>query len=110
METEDETLESACMKTPGGWNGPGRRASQNPGCGEKVLEHAEYDGADKGDCQIRGHNAQFADERTQEGHLGSLPGLGRCPLTRKIANGSGRIKSALLHYREISAPNRRQRG
>src|SRR6266852_6450366 len=53
-----------CMKTPGGWNGPGRRASQNPGCGEKALEHAEYDGADKGDCQIRGHNAQFADERT----------------------------------------------
>ena len=30
----------------------------------KTLEHAEYDGADKGDCQISGHNAQFADERT----------------------------------------------
>jgi hypothetical protein len=36
--------------------------------------------------------------------LGNLPGLGRCPLTQKIANGSGRIKSALLYYREISAP------
>jgi hypothetical protein len=27
-----------------------------------ALEYAEYDGADKGDCHIRGNNAQFADE------------------------------------------------
>ena len=33
-----------------------------------ALEHAEYDGADKGDCHIRGHNAQSADEGTEEGH------------------------------------------
>ena len=58
------TATRCCMKTPGGWNSPGRRVSQNPGCGEKALEHAEYDGADKGDCHIRGHNAQSADERT----------------------------------------------
>ena len=32
------------------------------------LEHAEHDGADKGDCQIRGNNAQSADQRTHEGH------------------------------------------
>ena len=25
------------------------------------LEHAEHDGADKGDCEIRGNNAQSAD-------------------------------------------------
>src|ERR1700738_949862 len=60
------------MKTPGGWNDPGRRAP-NPCCGEKPLEHAEYDGADKGDCHIRGHNAQAADERTQKAHFGKSP-------------------------------------
>jgi hypothetical protein len=32
------------------------------------LEHAKHDGADKGDCQIRGNNAQSADQRTHEGH------------------------------------------
>jgi hypothetical protein len=25
------------------------------------LEHAEHDGADKGDCEIRGNHAQSAD-------------------------------------------------
>ena len=32
------------------------------------LEHAEHDGADKGDCQIRDNNAQSADQRTHQGH------------------------------------------
>ena len=36
--------------------------------GAKALEHAEHDGADKGDCQIRGNDAQPADQRTHEGH------------------------------------------
>jgi len=39
------------MKTPGGWNDPSR----------------------KGERDIRGYNAQFADERTDESHWeGSL--------------------------------------
>ena len=39
----------------------------------EALEHAEHDGADKGECDIRGDNAQSADKRTDEGHWGTLP-------------------------------------
>jgi hypothetical protein len=44
-----------------------------------TLEHAEDDGADKGEGDVRGHHAQSADERT-EGHrnspeLTSLPAV-----------------------------------
>ena len=45
-----------------------------------MLEHAEHDGADKGECDVRGYNAQFADERTREGHLESSVVYVRCPL------------------------------
>ena len=34
----------------------------------RALEYAEYDGADKGKRDIRGHNAQPGDERTK-GHF-----------------------------------------
>ena len=34
-----------------------------------ALEHAKYDGANKGDCQIRGNNAQSAAERHGETSL-----------------------------------------
>jgi hypothetical protein len=38
-----------------------------------LLKHPEHDGADKGECDIRGYNAQFADKRTDESHWeGSL--------------------------------------
>jgi hypothetical protein len=33
-----------------------------------ALEHAEHDGPDKGQRDIDRNNAQFADERTREGH------------------------------------------
>ena len=33
-----------------------------------VLDHAEHDGADEGQCEIRGDNGQFSDERTDESH------------------------------------------
>ena len=33
-----------------------------------TLEHAEHDRADKGECEIRGQNAQLTDERTK-GHF-----------------------------------------
>ncbi|MHC2332612.1 hypothetical protein [Bradyrhizobium sp. USDA 4454] len=32
------------------------------------LEHAENDGADEGECDVRGHNAQLAQQRTREIH------------------------------------------
>jgi hypothetical protein len=36
-----------------------------------TLEHTEHNRADKGDGDIRGNNAQSADERSEEGHLGN---------------------------------------
>jgi hypothetical protein len=52
------------MKTPGGGS---RRALQNSGMIE-TLEHAEHDGADKGQGDIHGDNAQSAPDRTEAGH------------------------------------------
>jgi hypothetical protein len=48
------------MKTPGGWNDPGHRALLKPIA--NASEYAEHDGADKGEGEIRGNNAQFTDE------------------------------------------------
>jgi hypothetical protein len=45
-----------------------RRAPQKPSLCTNALEHAEHNGADKRNCQIRGNNAQPADQRTHEGH------------------------------------------
>ena len=49
------------MKKPGCWNLPaaGRREISVM---REVLEHAEHDRANKGDCDIRGNNAQSADQ------------------------------------------------
>ena len=47
------------------WSDPDRRAIRKP---IRALEYAEYDGADKGKRDIRGHNAQPGDEGTK-GHL-----------------------------------------
>jgi hypothetical protein len=56
------------------------------------LEHAEHDGADKGECDIRGNNAQFADEAH-----GKSPRFTSLPVvTRKLADCSRPKKSALL--------------
>ena len=48
------------MKMPDGWVSPGRRASNH--ARRSCLEDAEHDGSDKGKGEIRGHNAQSADE------------------------------------------------
>jgi hypothetical protein len=87
-------IEVARMKTPGGWIDPSRRAS-NQGCVRKPLEHAEYDGADKSDCHIRGNNAQSADE--SHGRPPWFTSLSW--LTLKIAIRSRGKKSALLSIR-----------
>jgi hypothetical protein len=87
-------IEVARMKTPGGWIDPSRRAS-NQGCVRKPLEHAEYDGADKSDCHIRGNNAQSADE--SHGRPPWFTSLSWSTL--KIATRSGGKKSALLSIR-----------
>jgi hypothetical protein len=50
----------------------------------RALEYAEYDGADKGESDICGHNAQSGDERTkghfQTSHVPNLPiHVAACP-------------------------------
>jgi hypothetical protein len=52
------------MKTPGG---PVSRRAKDPVVqlvDALRLEHAEHDGADEGECDIGGDNAQSADERS----------------------------------------------
>ena len=59
----------------------------------RALEYAEDDGTDKGERDIRGDNAQSADES----HGKVSPWFTSLPaLTSKLANRSGREKSALL--------------
>jgi hypothetical protein len=66
-----------------------------------VLEYAQHDRADKGECDICGDNAQFPDEWTGENH-GKPPWFTSLPaLTRGIVIGSGRKKSAVLSFRAI---------
>jgi hypothetical protein len=66
-----------------------------------VLEYAQHDRADKGECDICGDNAQFSDEWTGENH-GKAPWFTSLPaLTRRIVIGSGRKKSAVLSFRAI---------
>ena len=75
-------------KTPGGWTSEPPGVTLIPSSG-RVLEHAEHDGADKGECDIRGDNAQPADERTIRSS-GNLPGSRRCPLNAKASRCSRR--------------------
>ena len=55
-------------KTPGG------RATGRLYVPIRTLEHAEYNRADEGECNIRGYNAKPADERTYEIHWESSLG------------------------------------
>ena len=72
------------------------------------LEHAEHDGADKGEGDVGGHDAQLTDERTK-GHR-SPPKVIVAPLhaiTRKLAIGFMPKKSVLLSLHLISAAHNR---
>ncbi len=67
------------------------------------LEYAEYDGADKGEGDIGGYDAQLTDERTK-GH-GNPPKVS-IVASRHNAQGSDRFhpkKSAVLSLRFIPA-------
>jgi hypothetical protein len=67
----------------------------------EVLEHAEHDRANKGDCDIRGNNAQSADQSHEKTSLFTLlPAV-----TPKLTIGSRRKKSVLLSL-AASAPPR----
>ena len=66
----------------------------------EVLEHAEHDRANKGNCDIRGNNAQSADQSHEKTSLfTSLPAV-----TQKLTNGSRRKKSALLSRAASAQP------
>jgi hypothetical protein len=66
------------------------------------LEYAQHDRADKGECDIRGDDAQSPHEWTGENH-GKAPWFTSLPaLTPEIAIGSGRKRSALLSFRAIT--------
>src|SRR3954452_11746499 len=80
------------MKTPGG-SATGRGVQTWTGS----LEHAEHDGADEGEGNVRSNNAQSADERTHEGHWECSLGSRRARKERrKLAKRSRPKKSALL--------------
>ena len=102
----------AAMKKPGG-DPPGfskRWMSKAP----VQLEHAKHDGADKGEGEVGGHDAQLADERTK-GHgnppkAASIANIKFAPLpaiTRKLAIGFTPKKSAVLSIPFISAAHNR---
>ena len=72
-----------------------------PGEGSKTwtgsLEHAEHDGADEGEGNVRGNNAQFADEWTHEGHWEYSLGSRRARKERRrLAKRSRPKKAGLL--------------
>ena len=58
------------MKTPGG-SATGRVVHDWLWPGSESLEHAEHDGADEGEGDIRGYNAQSADDESWEYSPGS---------------------------------------
>ena len=92
----------------------GRRVFKTDKDVSTALEHAEYDGADKGEGDIGGHDAQLTDESTK-GHgnppkLISVANAKSAPLlaiTRKVAIGFTPKKSAVLSIQPISAAHNR---
>jgi len=56
------------MKAPGCWNLPTAGRRKIPDVRE-VLEHTEHDRANEGDCEIRGNNAQSADQSHEKSSL-----------------------------------------
>ncbi len=81
----------------------------------EILEHAEHDRPDKGDCDIRGNNAQSADqshEKTSLVHVaarGNAEGNNRFPpekVSAAVARGISTFReppAAWLKSREIKA-------
>jgi hypothetical protein len=65
---------------------------------ELLLEHAEHDRADKGECDIRGNNAQSADE----GHRKSPVVHAAARANAEASKPFPEKKSALLHYCDFS--------
>ena len=88
------------MKTPGGWNDPVRRALWKPKL--SALEHAEHDGADKGKGDIRGNNAQSADESHGERSLVHV--AARC--NAETSKSFPREKVSVAATRDLAAPHR----
>jgi hypothetical protein len=74
---------------------------------EAALNHAKHDRTDKREREIRGNDAQLADE--SHGKPPWVTSL--AALTRKVASRSRKKKSALLlHRRRRTARDHWQRG
>jgi hypothetical protein len=77
------------MKKPGGWFDPTAGLDAiNVGC---LLDHAEHDGADEGERDIGGNNAQSADDSH-----GNSPWFTPLPDNHENSKAFPERKSALL--------------
>jgi hypothetical protein len=86
------------MKTPGG-SATGRGVQIWTGS----LDNAEHDGSDEGERDIRGDNAQSADES----HGNTLPWFTSCPhITLKVSKAFPAEKVSVAVTRGISTAGR----
>jgi len=94
------------MKTPGCWSHPiaGRRKFKVM---REVLEHAEHDRANKGDCDIRGNNAQSADQSHEKTSLVHIAARGNAEANKRFQPEK---VSAAVARGVGAAEKRRQRG
>jgi hypothetical protein len=81
----------------------------------EVLKHAEHDRADKGDCDIRGNNAQSADQSHEKTSLVQVAARGNAEANKRfppekvsaaVAGGArpaANTRGAWLKSREIKA-------
>jgi hypothetical protein len=51
----------------------------------EVLEHAEHDRANKGDCDIRGNNAQSADQSHEKTSLVHVAARGHAEANKRFS-------------------------
>jgi hypothetical protein len=66
----------------------------------EVLEHAEHDRANKGDCDIRGNNAQSADQSHEKTSLVHVAARGNAEANKRFPPE----KSALLSLAASALP------
>ena len=94
------------METPGCWNLPtaGRHKFKVM---REVLKHAEHDRAYKGDCDIRGDNAQSADQSHEKTSLVHIAARGNAEANKRFP---GEKVSAAVARGVHAAEKRRQRG
>ena len=94
------------MKTPGCWNLPAAGRRKFRLC-VRILEHAEHDRANKGDCDIRGNNAQSADQSHEKTSLVHVAACSNAEANKRFPPEK---VSAAVAGGVRAAEKRRQRG